>query len=160
MDAMGLNRSSIYNSFGSKMALYQETLEQYNCDATSMRAKVLEKDKNSLEIIGLMFLYLMKDILGDTENRGCMFINCATELGVQYNEVSTLVQKNQDGLVAFFEDLVKKGQEEGTIRSDEESSTLGHYLASSFQGFRITGLHIKNEKVLKGIIQNTLRAIT
>lgn len=160
VDAMGLNRSSIYNSFGNKLSLYQESLEHYKSETVAMREKVLQKDKNSLEIIGLMFLYAMRDIVGDTANKGCMIINCATELGSQYQEVSTLVQNNQNGLFEFFEKLVKSGQKEGSIRKDETSEMLAYYLASAFQGFRITGLNLKDEKALKGIIQNTLRAIT
>ncbi|MEL6810487.1 MAG: TetR/AcrR family transcriptional regulator [Bacteroidota bacterium] len=160
VDAMGLNRSSIYNSFGSKGELYELTLQKYRSEAAQWRQKVFDKEKTAIETIGLLFLYGMQDILRDTENKGCMMINCSTELGNQDEGIQGICTKNQEDFVASLDELVQRGQKEGNIRDDEKSLVLAHYLVTAFNGFRITGLNIKDEKVLKGIIQNVLKTIT
>ena len=46
VDATGLNRSSIYNSFGSKMELYEKTLLKYQEEGAFFRDKAVDKNKN------------------------------------------------------------------------------------------------------------------
>ncbi len=159
VDATGLNRSSIYNSFGNKKDLYEQTLKKYQDDSRSLFDKVKEKNRNALESIGLVFLYVLDEILLDKESKGCMLINCYTEMGNQDNDLKNLLDANQEKLHGIFESLVIKGQEDGSVRNNESSDLLAHYLVSTFQGFRITGLRIQNPKVLKSIIQNTLKTI-
>ena len=159
VDATGLNRSSIYNSFGNKKDLYEQTLKKYQDDSRSLFDKVKEKNRNALESIGLVFLYVLDEILLDKESKGCMLINCYTEMGNQDNDLKNLLDANQEKLHGIFESLVIKGQEDGSVHNNESSDLLAHYLVSTFQGFRITGLRIQNPKVLKSIIQNTLKTI-
>ncbi|MCH9661341.1 MAG: TetR/AcrR family transcriptional regulator [Bacteroidetes bacterium] len=160
VDATGLNRSSIYNSFGSKMALYHESLKKYQGDSGALFERVNEQHRNALERIGLLFIYVMEDIVGDSEKKGCMLINCFTEMGNQDGQLRDLLEGNQDRLIGIFDDLVQKGQMDGSIRNNEESQLLAHYLVNAFQGFRITGLSVQDPKTLKSIIQNILKTLT
>jgi len=160
VDAMGLNRSSIYNSFGSKMELYQQSLRQYQNESSALFDRAKSQDRSAIETIGLIFVYALEDILGDSDRKGCMLINCHTEMGNQNDQLKTIFSANQERLVAIFEDLVKKGQADGSIRKTENSQLLAYYLGSAFQGLRITGMNTTDPKVLKGIIQNILKTIT
>jgi len=159
VDATGLNRSSIYNSFGSKMELYQESLKQYQSESGTIFEKAKKQERTAIETIGLIFVYVLEDILGDQERKGCMLINCHTEMGNQDVQLKALFSANQERLVTIFEDLVKQGQEDGSIRKTEKSDLLAYYLVNAFQGFRITGMNTTEPKVLKSIIQNILKTI-
>lgn len=160
VDATGLNRSSIYNSFGSKMELYQQSLKQYQSESSTIFDKAKQQDRTAIETIGLVFVYALEDILGDQERKGCMLINCHTEMGNQDEQLKALFSANQERLVEIFEDLVKQGQEDGSIRKTEKSDLLAYYLVNGFQGLRITGMNSTDPKVLKSIIQNILKTIT
>ncbi len=159
VDAMDLNRSSIYNSFGSKMDLYRLALDQYRSESGQLFDEIEEKPKNGLEKIGLIFLYSLESIHKDSEDKGCMLINCSTEMGNQCNDLNGFLESNYQNVVKRFEELVVKGQQDGSIRSDEDPGSLANYITSTFHGFRITGLHTKDQKALKGIIQNVLKTI-
>ncbi|MDC8005327.1 TetR/AcrR family transcriptional regulator [Aureisphaera galaxeae] len=159
VDATGLNRSSIYNSFGNKMELYQQSLKKYQDESGCLFNRVKEKNRNAMESVGLAFLYVLDEMVHDKENKGCMLINCFTEMGNQDEALLGLLEANQEKMHGVFEDLVKQGQEDGSIRTDESSDALAHYLVSAFQGFRITGLGVRDPKILKGIIQNILKTI-
>lgn len=159
VDATGLNRSSIYNSFGSKMELFQESLKQYQNESSTIFDKAKKQERTAIETIGLIFVYMLEDILGDQEQKGCMLINCNTEMGNQDAQLKALFSANQERLVTIFEDLVKQGQEDGSIRKTEKSDLLAYYLVNAFQGFRITGMNTTEPKILKSIIQNILKTI-
>jgi len=160
VDATGLNRSSIYNSFGSKMEFYQESLKHYQNESSSIFDKAKKQERTAIETIGLIFVYVLEDILGDSERKGCMLINCHTEMGNQDAQLNALFSANQERLVSIFEELVNQGQEDGSIRKSEKSDLLAYYLVNAFQGFRITGMNMTDPKVLKSIIQNVLKTIS
>lgn len=160
VDATSLNRSSIYNSFGSKMDLYRLTLEQYKLESQQLFEEVKAADKNGLESIGVVFLYAMKNIFSDTENKGCLLINCNTEMGNQCDYLNGFLEKNYQKLHEHFLELVIEGQQDGSINKHQDPSSMAHYITCAFQGFRITGLNNKDPKVLKGIIQNILKTLT
>ena len=80
-------------------------------------------------------------------------------MGNQNVELLGLLEANQERLVAIFQNLVIQGQEDGSIRKEEKSELLAHYLVNAFQGFRITGMNSTDPSVLKSIIQNILKTI-
>jgi TetR/AcrR family transcriptional repressor of nem operon len=159
VDATGLNRSSIYNSFGSKMELYQQALRKYQVQNASVFDKALDQERNAIETIGLIFLYIMEEIKCDSESKGCMIINCFSEMGNQDPRLREFLEAHQAQLLEIFTELVARGQADGSIRKDEKSRALAHYLVSVYQGFRITGMHSKDPYILKSIIQNVLKSI-
>ncbi|TDI80672.1 MAG: TetR/AcrR family transcriptional regulator [Bacteroidetes bacterium] len=159
VDATGLNRSSIYNSFGNKMELYLQTLKKYQGDISDLFDKANKQERNAIETIGLIFLYVLEDILEDTEEKGCMLINCRTEMGNHDNQLHELLEADQERLLGIFQNLVSQGQAEGSILTGEKSELLAYYLVNAFQGFRISGMNIKDTVILKSIIQNILKTI-
>lgn len=159
VDATGLNRSSIYNSFGNKMELYLQTLKKYQGDISDLFDKANKQERNAIETIGLIFLYILEDILEDTEEKGCMLINCRTEMGNQDSQLHELLEADQERLLGIFQNLVSQGQAEGSILTGEKSELLAYYLVNAFQGFRISGMNTKDTVILKSIIQNILKTI-
>lgn len=159
VDATGLNRSSIYNSFGNKMELYLQTLKKYQGDISDLFDRANKQERNAIETIGLIFLYVLEDILEDTEEKGCMLINCRTEMGNQDNQLHELLEADQERLLGIFQNLVSQGQAEGSILTGEKSELLAYYLVNAFQGFRISGMNTKDTVILKSIIQNILKTI-
>jgi len=159
VDATGLNRSSIYNSFGNKMELYLQTLMKYQGDISDLFDRANKQERNAIETIGLIFLYVLEYILEDTEEKGCMLINCRTEMGNQDNQLHELLEADQERLLGIFQNLVSQGQAEGSILTGEKSELLAYYLVNAFQGFRISGMNTKDTVILKSIIQNILKTI-
>jgi TetR/AcrR family transcriptional repressor of nem operon len=160
VDVTGLNRSSIYNSFGSKMELYLQSLKKYQADISQLFEKANRQNRNAIETIGLVFLYVLEDILDDTEEKGCMLINCQTEMGNQDAQLHGLLGVYQERLAGIFQNWVIRGQAEGTIRTDEKSELLAYYLVNAYQGLRISGMNTKDAVILKSIIQDILKTIT
>jgi TetR/AcrR family transcriptional repressor of nem operon len=160
VDVTGLNRSSIYNSFGSKMELYLQSLKKYQADISQLFEKANGQNRNAIETIGLVFLYVLEDILDDTEEKGCMLINCQTEMGNQDAQLHGLLGVYQERLAGIFQNWVIRGQAEGTIRTDEKSELLAYYLVNAYQGLRISGMNTKDAVILKSIIQDILKTIT
>ena len=79
--ATGLNKSSLYNAFGSKDALFERALDRYVATRLAMVSQVLTNGVAGLDDIE-QFLELMEtESAGDDGSRGCLAVNTSTELG-------------------------------------------------------------------------------
>ena len=156
VNATGLNRSSIYNSFESKLNLYKLTLEKYQNEGVGFFEVITHSNLNGFDSVKKIFETTLNLMIKDANRKGCMFVNCNTEMGNQNMLLKNLTKKNQHILIGFFESLIKKGQIDGSISKEREVASSAIFLASSFQGFRITGMNISDAKSLQSIIKNTL----
>lgn len=159
-DATGLNRSSIYNSFGSKLEFYQRTLGYYQKETGSMFQKALLKASDPLEAIRLIFEGFLPEIIGDTKGKGCFSMNCRAEMGNQDENIQKWLLDTQAHTLSLFQSLVEDGQEQGLINEEQDGKSYAYFVLNAFQGFRMTGILVKDMKVLQQIIDNTIKVIT
>ena len=159
VDATALNRSSIYNSFGSKLELYQATLKQYQKNGSAYFQKALLKATNPLEAIRYIFEGFLPVILANEKENGCFAMNCKSEMGNQNQDIRKWLLDTQEYTLSIFQGLIEDGQEQGTINKDQDSKSYAYYIFSAFQGFRMTGILVKDRKVLQQVINNVVRVL-
>ncbi len=83
--AMGLSRSSFYSAFGSKEGVLIAVLKSYSHAALQALEHLAEGPRDEA-------VKAMLDALSDPAGgpRGCMLVNCITELAPQHEEVAEL----------------------------------------------------------------------
>ncbi|WP_203258374.1 TetR/AcrR family transcriptional regulator [Hyunsoonleella ulvae] len=155
VDATGLNRSSIYNSFGSKHNLFLECLKTYKERFNAILSEELGVATSPLESIELIFDFYLQEISKDNKDKGCLLVNCTSEMANQDDAISTFLCKNQNDTLQFLEDLVAEGQRNNLINHKKTAKEYALYLYSNMQGFRMTGILISNTSELKSI-KNTI----
>ena len=72
VDATGLNRSSIYNSFENKLNLYLECLKLYEDKYNRETSKRLLESSSGLEAIRLIFELYLNEMIKLKDERGCL----------------------------------------------------------------------------------------
>ena len=161
VDATGLNRSSIYNSFGSKMDLYLASLDAYKEMNHSIQNAVCSESNSGLGAIKNIFALFIKTILEDLDNRGCMIMNCKTESGSseQKKLINWLIRSDKKGL-EFFEAQIARGQEDGSINKNQSAKQYSTYLSASLQGLRMIGIMNKNRKELEALTSTFIHTLT
>lgn len=151
VDVTGLNRSSIYNSFGSKKELYRESLSTYKQRANKYVQKVLVHTSEPLETIRKIFNSTPED-----KANGCFIGNCTTEMANQDQEIKGFLQNNLHSMQDLFEELVAMGQERGSINLKKSAKEYATFLFTALQGLRITGILLNEKSEFDGIIDTTL----
>jgi TetR/AcrR family transcriptional repressor of nem operon len=159
VDATGLNRSSIYNSFGSKIKLYRTTLQFYQKESGGLFQKALLNAKDPLEAMRLIFESFLPQMLSKEGDRGCYAMNCKSEMSNRDGDVRKWLLATQENTLNIFTELIKEGQEQEVINTKEDSTTYAYFIFNAFQGFRMTGILVKDRKVLETIIKNTIKVI-
>lgn len=157
VDATGLNRSSIYNSFGNKHNLFLECLKIYQGKYQRSISNLLLKADCPFDAIKSIFELYLQEIVKDNENKGCLITNCKSEMANQDITINNFLINNQESTLTLFEDLIIQGQEISSINTNQSAKDYALYLFSAIQGFRMTGILIEDKQQLQSLINTTLQ---
>jgi len=139
VDATGLNRSSLYNTFGDKFQLYMESLKHYQCLQTDLMNSSFAKESPK-EALMALFGNIKDSVMGKTNNLGCFLTNCTSELGSDEPQVHEFLIANKENMLRAFESLILKAQKAGEISAEKDAKHLALFLFSSLQGLRLTSM--------------------
>lgn len=126
-ETLGINRSSYYNAFGSREGLFKEVLAAYFAQTPD---RVLYGELPDLPIPVLLtrtFHEICEARVADPEHRGCLAINCLTEMTGSENE---LAQDLVDVVMTSankFQELLEIAVTRGELPADTD--TRGKALA-------------------------------
>jgi TetR/AcrR family transcriptional repressor of nem operon len=156
VQATGLSRSSIYDTFKDKYGLFLKSLNYYSCMQKEGLEKQCAKPEGPKKKIRSIFDYTIKDILADQEGKGCLMISVSMELGAVDKDVSNLFITGMEEMEQVLSTLVKEGQTKGEIPKKFTSKALGKHLYNSLVGLRVTGKSRPDAEVLREIVKLTL----
>lgn len=156
VQATGLSRSSIYDTFGDKHGLFLKSLNHYCCSQQGELEKQCAKTDAPRKKIRAIFDYTLKCILADKGQKGCLMVNMSMELNAVDKEVAAVSLKNMEDMENTFSALVKEGQAKGEIAKKFTPKALGRHLYSSLMGLRVTGMNRSDPDSLKEIVKLAL----
>ena len=114
--AAGLNKSSIYNAFGSKNELFYRVLDRY----LDRRQQFLQSHVREggidviLELIEMMRLEVTEVLPG----RGCLAVNSTTELGLRDEHAQEVAKKYRSMMRGAMEPALRYAGDHGEIRPE------------------------------------------
>ncbi len=152
VDVTGLNRSSIYNTFGDKFQLFEMALRHYQSTQNDWLRKAFSEAKSPKEAIVSLFHGISDDIKAGNQ-KGCMLTSCTSELSAEQPIIKDFLIENKDRVVASFAALIEGAQQLGEISDQKDPRTLALYLFSSLQGLRVTSML---EPDLEGVAEEVL----
>jgi TetR/AcrR family transcriptional repressor of nem operon len=157
--ATGLNRSVIYNSFGSKHALFTECLYAYRNQKEAEVAKIVQKAPNALAAIELALEFYYKDAMANCNARGCLIVKCCSEMGNHDPAIDSFLRHSKDQALAFFKELLAKGQKEKWINTKKTAEEYAWYLYSSIQGLFIVSILNPGDTTMQNIIHTIMQTL-
>ncbi|MCV9388289.1 TetR/AcrR family transcriptional regulator [Reichenbachiella ulvae] len=157
VDATGLNRSSLYNSFGDKHDLFEICLKEYQIWQSKTLSKSFDQDMSPMDSIRDFFSQILKGIKEDADHKGCLLSNCATELSNSDPHIQELLIANKEATIEVFDKKLKAAKEAGELKNDSNSRQLAMYLYTCLHGLQVTALLISDQKELDALVDNILK---
>ncbi|WHT22222.1 TetR family transcriptional regulator [Crossiella sp. CA-258035] len=137
VDHIGVNRASIYATFGGKHELYLRALDRYAEDTDAIILSGLSKAGPVLpEVRGVVRRYV-QDSLQDQERRGCLVTNTAVELLPGDPAAGRRVELSLDGLERVLTGALIRAQDQGELSADRDPRALARFLVTFLQGIRV-----------------------
>ena len=156
VDVTGLNRSSIYNSFGDKFKLYEESLRYYQKMQNDNLQAHIKLEKSPKAAIIFVFENIRDEIIQGKQSKGCLITNCTTELGGNEPKIQDFLVRNQESMVAMFSTLIQQAQEMGEIPISKDPKQLALYLFSSLHGLRLISILSDQSSDIEGVTNQIL----
>lgn len=116
VQAMGINRASLYNAFGNKHTLYMKALETY-------RDSVLLPPMRLFAESGDMLAGLAKF----QDEAGCFLLGCMSELSAHDSDVDSFVASSIGAMRELVRDGVARERAAGRwagVQNDDEAASL------------------------------------
>ena len=159
VDRMGIQRGSLYATFGDKRALFFAAINHYDRVVTAKLLAVLEEPGSGKDAIRRFFRLKIEAALEPGRPRGCLVTNSAAELGARDRGTATRVGVALTKIEAAFHRAVVRAQKAGEIDPARNPRALARFLTSSAQGLSVMAKASPDRAVLGDIVKVILAAL-
>ncbi|WP_329258597.1 TetR/AcrR family transcriptional regulator [Actinoallomurus sp. NBC_01490] len=162
-EAVGLDRSSVYNAFESKHELFKRALTRYIDTTTAGQLEILEdRERSAVERIRALLRTIVD---GEMENRrnghpGCLTVNTTVELAGRDAEVAALLERDLARRLDVIRTVIETGRRTGEITSTRDSDDLARFLNAVIAGIRVAAQGGADRLALEAIAATALDALT
>lgn len=155
----GLNRASMYASFGDKKALFLRVLDHYTLKISTTRfAKLLEM-ADGRRAICETFEDIMRVGLGDGRNKGCLMVNSGMELAPHDPETAAIARQSFKRIELLFVDALVRAQAQKTISDGKNIRALSRFLAGSAQGLQLMARRAADDATMRDFVDVVLSTL-
>ena len=137
LQAMGLNRGSLYDTFGDKRSLFLEAVAHYEVNVMNESIAKLEAPDAGKSAIIEHFEALANRVEQDRIRWGCFITNVAVELCSHDSETATCIRKSLQRVEKAFEHALRNAQRQGDISPESDPVALARFLTCTIQGLRV-----------------------
>jgi TetR/AcrR family transcriptional repressor of nem operon len=151
VDCMGINRGSLYATFGDKRRLFIQALRQYDAVHRQAWVAALTASTTPRRAIVKAFEDALAAALEGGSRDGCLLVNTALELSPHDAEISEIVGHCLAEMETFFRVTIERGQEAGEIPPHVDAATTAASLLGLFVGLRVLVRGRPEEALLRAV---------
>ena len=156
---MGINRQSLYDTFGDKHALYLQALDRY-CQVESRKAiDLLERRGSVRKAVRQLFAGVIEGSLCDDERRGCFMSNAMSELAGRCKATAARTCSNMEVMENAFYRALLRGKKEGELEGVRDPRAVARFLYSSLQGLVLMAKATQDRQTLQDVVKVTLSVL-
>lgn len=158
VDAMQINRSSIYNTFGDKHQLFMKCISSYFDNAMlEIKEKVAKQSSAKQALINIITDKAAWIV--DCE-KGCLGIKTVFEIAPEDNEVRKQMSKNNEIFLQFLAEVVQKAIDDKELDGSEDATLIAEYIMTSFTGWKQSYILDRNPIRIKKMSEYLIKQIT
>ena len=134
--AMGIQKGSFYDTYGSKKEAYLRALDQYTDTRFAQFRKSVEQQapRRSLE---MHLDEIFQECIGADGYRGCMAINCALELAHSDKAAQKAVLRAFNGHEKFLFEHIEAAQAAGELSAEIDAVATAKAMFAMVMGMRV-----------------------
>lgn len=155
-EATGLGRSSIYNTFASKRALFDRSLRHYMETHTAIQLELTQRSDLPIRERVRLILWDAVDP-NPADPVGCMVVNTLVELAPHDPEVAELLERDHAVKLEALTDAFRSAQAAGEVDADHDPAALAAYVYVVLSGLRVSARAGATLTSQKAVIAAALR---
>ena len=137
VENMGINRGSIYDTFGDKHSLFLAAIAHYNETVVKKAILALEAPGASKQAVIDRFYSIIDRAVADKDRKGCLLTNTVVELCPHDPDTASRIAADLKRIENAFKKALLTAKEKGELSDKHDVTALARYLTSSLQGLRV-----------------------
>jgi TetR/AcrR family transcriptional repressor of nem operon len=156
---MGLSKSSLYDSFGSKHDLFLTAMDYYRNNVTARIRSIVDLKAPPKQIIASVVGRSIDRILAPSGKRGCFMNNCASEVAPVDPDAAERSAAGFAVMEDTFCHLIERGQKQGSISGAKTARALARFMTATINGIMVVGKANPDRAYLTDIADTALGAL-
>ena len=152
VEATGINRGSIYATFGDKRGLFVAALDHYaEKFAKPMLAELEDPDpRRALE---RMFESIIRRTSDPGFPRGCLITNTSLECPAVGDEITRKIAAGFGLQESAIYRVLRRAQQEGSLAPDRDARALARFFLGVAQGLNVVNKAVADPDMLRDIVR-------
>ena len=160
LDCTGINRGTLYNSFGDKDTFFKSCVDQYNKSSNKQVAASLKNDKlKAWDAVEAYFDEAVLNISNKHRSLGCLLVNSLCE-SINYDkEVKKVVRASLAAIRKPLLVRLKEAHKAGKVKKGVTAELATDVLMNCLYGLRVNSRDGKNAKQLGELVKFAVASV-
>ena len=137
IDHLGINRASLYDTYGDKQQLFDRSLAHYKKRNQQGLLDVLNSGATVKEGFKNLFENSITAVINDPCRKGCFMVNTATSFACDSLQMDTL-KENKHFIEQSFSNALQKAIDSGELSAQLNIEVISKTLFTFFNGLQVT----------------------
>ncbi len=148
VDHLGINRASLYDTFGDKEKLFKKALEHYSKTNIEGLIQFFQNSQDIKEGFSKLFKIAIDEAITDNDKKGCFVVNTTTELIPNDDSIIKLLENHNKMIENIFYQYLEKWKMKNQLKTKQDLKSLASLLYMTYAGLRVTSKVNPNKKKL------------
>ena len=158
VEALGINRGSLYDTFKDKRTLFLAALDRYDEREIGATVRHLRTSQGpGRDRIQSLFDKFIRAVEERGDRRGCLVCNTAVELAASDPEIGRRVRDSHERLTSAFS--VALAADPGYPTEPERRDRRAHFLTATLMGLHVMTRAGAAPDTLRGIVRIAMRGL-
>lgn len=157
VEATGVNRASLYQTYGGKQQLFERALDRFRSQPQQDLDLLTGNTEPGLARIREVFHHAAQQTLRDP--RGCLLLNAVAELAPYEGGICSVGRESRERLESFFARCLQEAAQLGEIDPKKSRRAYARFLTNNLFGLRVMAKLQPDRKLVGDIVSTTLDAL-
>ena len=158
LQAMGIGRQSLYDTFGDKWRLYLDALQRYTADSISDQLRTLNAARSPMEGLRAHLNGAVAKAIADASS-ACLGVSAICEFGRANPEVAMLTETANRTLLSALERRISEAKAEGTVAEDVDAREAASFIGATLVAIKVSARAGASPENLRSIARMALRSL-
>jgi TetR/AcrR family transcriptional regulator, transcriptional repressor for nem operon len=159
VDALGISRSSLYDTYTDKHTLFIKALESYQTTGYAQIERIIEEGLPARDTVKKLLELATGSLSTDDQQKGCFMVNAEIEVAPHDQDVNKMVCQNDQQMEDAFYRVIRAGQESGELKNKQDARLLARFIFNAVKGMRVTAKSNSDPSFFNDMIKLTVATL-
>ncbi|PFZ31618.1 TetR/AcrR family transcriptional regulator [Bacillus wiedmannii] len=155
IETMGISRSTLYDSFGDKDALFKLVLEHYK-NYGSQKRNLLFSGINTKASLTSFFYQHIEKCYSDEIPKGCIITNSSLLIGQIDPSIEEILINDFNELENVFKQVIEEGKRSREISQEADTELVAYSLLSLNHSLNVMSKYKKEKNLAYRLVDKTI----